>query len=225
MFGCYFNRSFTFNPSSMRTLTQSLVAAFMGTVILASCSRPVAYFQPSARENFKSPQSNAVAVVTPANEVKSTEAVEAVSTTAEPTAAPTVAEQLAQTKQAVSQVEAYVRNDNKLASNKKLTKRMAKLNELLNTASDKAVTSANVASAKKMTFMERTMLKKMDKKIKNHVAPDQTKVMNSNVRLGLIIGIIGLLLLLLGGGSVLGILGLIGFIVGLVLILLGVINA
>ncbi|GAB4046329.1 hypothetical protein [Spirosoma litoris] len=205
----------------MRTLTQSLVAAVMGTVILASCSRPVAYFQPSARENFKSPQPNAVAVVTPANEVKSTETVEAVSTTSESTAA----EQLAQAKQAVSQVEAYVRNDNKLASSKKLTKRMAKLNELLNTASDKAVTSTNVASAKKMTFMERTMLKKMDKKIKNHVAPDQTKVMNSNVRLGLIIGIVGLLLLLLGGGSVLGVLGLIGFIVGLVLILIGVINA
>ncbi|QMW00165.1 hypothetical protein [Spirosoma foliorum] len=207
----------------MRTLTQSLVAAVMGTVILASCSRPVAYFQPSARENFKSPQPNAVAVVTPATEVKSTETemVEAVSTTSEPTAA----DQLAQTKQAVSQVEAYVRNDTKLASSKKLTKRMAKLNELLNTASDKAVTSTNVASAKKMTFMERTMLKKMDKKIKNHVAPDQTKVMNSNVRLGLIIGIVGLLLLLLGGGSVLGILGLIGFIVGLVLILIGVINA
>ena len=101
---------------------------------------------------------------------------------------------------------------------------MVRLNELMATASDKAVSSAPVTSAKKMTFLERTMLKKMDKKIKNHVAPDQTKVMNSNVRLGLIIGIIGLILLLLGGSSVLSIIGAIGLIVGLVLILLGVIN-
>ena len=92
------------------------------------------------------------------------------------------------------------------------------------TTSDKAVTSANVGSVKKTTFMERALLKKMDKKIKNHVAPEKTQEMNSNVRLGVIIGIIGLLLLILGGGSVLGVIGLIGFVVGLVLVLLGVIN-
>ncbi|MVM28748.1 hypothetical protein GO755_01795 [Spirosoma sp. HMF4905] len=206
----------------MRTLTKSLVAVCLGTVILSSCSRPVAYFQPSAREQFKSPQANAVATVTPVETAKSTEITPA---TPEATPAPAAAEQIAQAKQAVGQLEAYVRNDNKLASNKKLTQRMARLNTLMTSASDKAVTSTNVTSAKKMTFMERTMLKKIDKKIKNHVAPDQTKVMNSNIRLGLIIGIIGLLLLLLGGGSVLGILGLIGFIVGLVLILIGVVNA
>ena len=68
------------------------------------------------------------------------------------------------------------------------------------------------------------MLKKIDKNIKNHVAPDDAKAMTSNVRLGLIVGLVGLILLLLGGGSILGILGLIGFVAGLVLILIGVIN-
>ena len=101
---------------------------------------------------------------------------------------------------------------------------MTRLNEMLTTASTKATVSANAAPAKKMSLMERMMLKKMDKKIKNHVSPTEAKAMNSNVRLGVIIGIIGLLLLILGGGSVLGIIGLIGFVVGLVLILLGVIN-
>ena len=65
----------------------------------------------------------------------------------------------------------------------------------------------------------------MDKKIKNHVSPEKTQAMNSNIRLGLIVGVIGLILLLLGGGTILGVLGLIGFIAGLVLILLGVINS
>lgn len=206
----------------MRALSKYLFAACMGTVILSSCSRPVAYFQPSAREQFKSTQPEAVATVTPVEAVKPTETA---LSTQEATPAPAPAEQLAQAKQAVSQVEAYVRNDNKLSSNKKLTQRVARLSQLMASTSEKALTSTNVTSAKKLSLMERTMLKKIDKKIKNHVAPDQTKVMNSNVRLGLIIGIVGLLLLLLGGGSVLGVIGLIGFIVGLVLILIGVINA
>lgn len=207
----------------MSTFSKNLFTALIGAAILSSCSRPVAYFQPTARENFKSAPSQSVVVAAPvaAEQAVTAQPVE-VALATPVTAAP--AEQLAQTKQAVSQVEAYVRNDSKLASNKKLAKRMTRLNEMLATTSVKAEASTNVASTKKMSLMERTMLKKIDKKIKNHVAPDQTKAMSSNVRLGVIIGIIGLLLLLLGGGSVLGVLGAIGLIVGLVLILLGVIN-
>jgi len=207
----------------MSTFSKNLFTALIGAAILSSCSRPVAYFQPTARENFKSAQPQAVAAVTPVAEESVAAQSAEVATITPATAAP-VEQQLAQTKQAVSQVEAYVRNDNKLASNKKLAKRMTRLNEMLATTSAKTEVATNLASTKKMSLMERTMLKKIDKKIKNHVAPDQTKAMSSNVRLGVIIGIVGLLLLLLGGGSVLGVIGAIGLIVGLVLILLGVIN-
>ncbi|AKD54715.1 hypothetical protein [Spirosoma radiotolerans] len=203
----------------MSTFSKNLFTALMGAAILSSCSRPVAYFQPTARENFKSAQPQSVAITTPVANEES-----AATQPAEVALAAPVEQQLAQTKQAVNQVEAYVRNDSKLASNKKLAKRMTRLNEMLATTSAKAEVSANVASTKKMSLMERAMLKKIDKKIKNHVAPEQTKAMSSNVRLGVIIGIIGLLLLLLGGGSVLGVIGGIGLVVGLVLILLGVIN-
>ncbi|SFD63641.1 hypothetical protein [Spirosoma endophyticum] len=202
----------------MRTLSKHLFVALLGTALISSCSRPVAYFQPTAREQFKTAQPEAVATTTPI-ETSQPATVE----TPAPVAAP--AEQLAQTKQAISQVEAYVRNDSKLSSNKKLTKRMARLNDLLTNTSNKAAVTTNLSSAKKSTLMERMMLKKIDKKIKNHVAPDQTKVMDSNIRLGIIIGIIGLLLLLLANGGVLAVIGAIGLIVGLVLILLGVINA
>jgi DNA anti-recombination protein RmuC len=209
----------------MSTLPKHLFAALVSTTLLASCSRPVAYFQPSAREHFTSAQPVAVAVTTPAEATPATEPAQSAGIAAAmPEQAAPTNQQLAQTKQAVDQIEAYVRNDSKLASNKKLAKRMSRLNEMLTTTRTEATVTTNAASAKKMSLMERMVLKKMDKKIKNHVAPDETKAMNSNVRLGLIIGLIGLILWLLGGGSVLALIGLIGFIVGLVLILLGVIN-
>ena len=203
----------------MRAFSKPLFAALLGTALISSCSRPVAYFQPTAREHYASTQTATPAIATPAEAAQPSVVV----TTAPETTAP-VNEQLAQTKQAVSQVEAYVRNDSKLASNKKLTKRMERLNELLTATSAKAPVTANAASAKKTTLMERMMLKKIDKKIKNHVAPNEAKAMDSNVRLGLIVGIIGLLLLILGNGGVLAVIGAIGLVVGLVLILLGVIN-
>lgn len=208
----------------MRTITKPLFAVLLGAAFMASCSRPVAYFQPTARQQYKSVQTEAVAV-TPA-EVAQPAVVETSAPQVVVVAqAATPTEQIAQTKQAVSQVEAYVRNDSKLASNKKLAKRMARVSELLTTASDKAAVPTKVTSPKKISLLERTMLKKIDKNIKSHVAPDAAKAMTSNVRLGLIIGGIGLILLLLGGSSVLGVLGLIGFIIGLVLILIGVINS
>ncbi len=204
----------------MSTFSKHLFAALLGTALISSCSRPVAYFQPTAREQFNTAQPATVVAVTPTQTAEAT-AVDA----SEPVVASTPVEQINQTKQAVSQVEAYVRNDSKLASNKKLTKRMTRLNELLTTASTKAPVAATAASTKKTTLMERMMLKKIDKKIKNHVAPDEAKAMNSNVRLGLIIGLIGLLLALLGGSTILGVIGVIGLVVGVVFIILGVANS
>ncbi|UFH56744.1 hypothetical protein [Spirosoma sp. KNUC1025] len=204
----------------MSTLSKYLFAGLVGTALISSCSRPVAYFQPTAREQFRTAQVETVAAVTPAQPAEATPVEVAA------TAAPiTPAEQVNQTKQAVSQVEAYVRNDSKLASNKKLAKRMTRLNELLSTAGTKAAVTTNATSTQKTTLMQRMMLKKMDKKIKNHVAPEDTKAMSSNLRLGLIIGLIGLLVWILGGGTVLGVIGLIAFIVGIVLIILGLVNA
>lgn len=208
----------------MRAFSNHLFAALLGTALISSCSRPVAYFQPTHREHFASTEAPAVTPVAPVQTVETPAVVE---TPSKDIATPV--EQIAQTKQAVSQVEAYVRNDSKLASNKKLAKRMTRLNELLTTASAKANVTpaagvANAASTQKTTLMQRMMLKKMDKRIKNHVAPEEAKAMNSNVRLGLIIGLIGLLVWILGGGTVLGVIGLIAFIVGIVLIILGVAN-
>ncbi len=209
----------------MSTFSKHIFAVLLGTVILSSCSRPVAYFQPGARENFKSTQPVTVAAATPVESVQATETAQPVDVaTTSPVVSTPVDQQLAQTKQAINEVDAYVRNDNKLASSKKLARRMVRLNELLATTSAEAAVSTNAVSVRKMSLMERTMLKKIDKNIKNHIAPDKTQAISSNVRLGIIIGIVGLLLLILGGGGVLAVIGSVGLIVGLVLILLGVIN-
>ncbi|NEU66354.1 hypothetical protein [Spirosoma agri] len=203
----------------MNTISKHLFVALIGASILSSCSRPVAYFQPSQREHFTSPKTETVAA-TPS--VATAEVAVAPVSEAAPVTAP-AAEQIVQTKQAMSQIEAYVRNDSKLASNKKLTTRIARVNELLANASEKAAVSTNATTAKKMTMMERAMLKKMDKKIKNHVAPEEAKVLNRNTRNGIIIGAIGLILSLIFGG-VIGVIGLVLLVVGIVLILLGILE-
>lgn len=199
----------------MKTFSSYLVAALLGTAVFSSCSRPVAYFQPTARENFKTVQTEAVAVspaqATPSATVE-TVAPETAVAVSQP-AAPT--EQLAQAKQAVSQIEAYVRNDSKLASNKKLTKRMARVNELLANASAKNTSSVKANATQKTSLMQRLVLKTMDKKIKHQLSPERAMA-KSLLTIGLIVGIVGLILIILNTAAPLGIIAL---VVGLALVL------
>ncbi|MBD2752792.1 hypothetical protein [Spirosoma validum] len=199
----------------MRTFSKHVWVALLGTAIISSCSRPVAYFQPQAREQFKSTPVEAVAVATPAQPVEAAPVA-----TPAPALVATPAEQVAQAKQAISQVEAYVRNDSKLASNKKLTKRMSRVSELLTTANPQAMSATKTAGAQKTTLMQRFMLKKIDKQIKNHLSPEKPMA-KSLLTIGLIIGIIGLILLILNAAAPLG---LIALIVGLALILVDLIR-
>ena len=197
-------------------LTKQLLATLMGMAMLASCSRPVAYFQRTPTEQFHTAQA------TPVSTLPASPAASVVATVPTPEATAT-APATVQAKQAMSQIEAYVRNDSKLASNKKLTKRMARVNELLASANEKASLTTKAGSAKKLSLMERVTLRKIDKKIKNHVAPDQTNELTKNMRNGIIIGAIGLLLALIFSG-VIGVIGVVLLIVGVVLILLDVLS-
>jgi hypothetical protein len=208
----------------MNTISKQICAALLGVAVFTSCSRPVAYFQPSQAERFHTQKTENVAttVATPSVEATQPVAAEVAATT--PSVEATPAAQVAQAKAAMSQVEAYVRNDSKLASNKKLTKRIARANEMLANAGTKASVATNATTAKKMSFAERMVMKKLDKKIKNHVAPEEAKVMSRNVRNGIIIGAIGLILSLIFGGPI-GIIGLVLLVVGIVLILLGVLES
>ena len=195
----------------MRMFSKLLVATLMSTAIFSSCSRPVAYFQPTAREQFKSAKTDvlATAAETPQPALVQ-EAAPAILN--QEVAAP---QQISQAKQTISELEAYVKNDNTLASNKKLAKRMSRVNELLSTSKAQTALSTKVGSTQKTTLIQRVMLKQLDKKIKNHLSPEKTMA-KSVLTIGLIVAIIGLILLLLNVATPLG---LIALIVGLALVL------
>lgn len=203
----------------MSMFSRNLAVALMGAAILSSCSRPVAYFQRTQPERFATKTETVVAPVA-TNEV----AVAPVAEVA-PVAAPVAvekAEKVAQAKEMMNQVDAYVRNDSKLASNKMLSKRIAHAKQMLASAETNTALNTTAASTKKMSLMEKMVMKKLDKKIKNHVAPEEANALNRNLRNGIIIGAIGLILSLFGG--VISIIGLILLVVGVVLILLGVLE-
>ncbi len=185
--------------------------------LFTACSRPVAHFQPSAREQFTSPVAAVAApvAVVPAVEGLVTAPIET------PTAAPTT--QLAQANAAVTQLQAYVRNDSKLSADKKLNKRMDRVKQLLATAGTKAATApAATTSPKKMNLLERMATKRLDKQIKHRLAPEQTKRAMASTGIlaaGAIAVVVGLLLLLLGGSNIIGLIlllaGAIVLVVGL----------
>lgn len=178
-------------------------------VLSAACSRPVAYFQKSQRESFAVKTNAPAATITETN----------VSAVTEPTVAvETPAVQAAQATAAFNQLDAMVSTNSKLAADKSLQKRMNRVKVLLATATQKSAVAgaANVTSVPhKMNLMERTVLKKMNKKIKNHLAPEKPMA-KSMLTIGLIIGIIGLLLIILNVASPLGIIALVA---GLILVL------
>lgn len=202
------------------TFTKNIYAALMGAAILSSCSRPVAYFQRGPVEHHGAPKTETVAVATP---VATAQPAEVVATEPVAVAAPAPAEQVAQASVAVEKLDAYVRNDNKLAADKKLTKRMDRVKEMLATATTKASLTPNATtSTKKAGLLERMAVKKIDKQIKNKLSPKRTMA-KSLLTIGLVIAIIGLILLLVGNGG-LATLGLIGLLVGLVLVVLDLLD-
>ncbi|GAB4043217.1 hypothetical protein [Spirosoma jeollabukense] len=194
----------------MKTFSNYLIATFLGVSIF-SCSRPVAYFQPTSREQFKSTQPNVTSVAKETQPI----ALEIASTTKALPEQDLSAQQVDQAKLAMNRFEAYVRNDSKLTSNRKLTKRMARVSELLAKTNSQMDLSTKALSAQKTTLVQRVMLKRIDKKIKNHLSPERAMA-KSLLTIGAIVGIIGLLLIILNVASPLGIIAL---VVGLVLVL------
>lgn len=199
----------------MNTRTSQLLIALLMTVFFASCSRPVAYFQKTQRESFATKKTETP--VTPVAALEPiTEQAPVAPTTANATAdvaAP--ANELKEATAALDQLDAVVRNDNKLANNRSVQKRLERVRTMLTAPGQSEKLAAASTSPRKANLIERAMLKKMDKKIKNHLAPEKPMA-KSLLTIGLIIGIIGLLLIVLGVGSPLGIIALVA---GLILIL------
>ncbi len=216
------NSMFHFNNlCSMNTFTKHIATALMGVAILSSCSRPVAYFQRGPVENYHTPKTETVAVTTPA-ETPQPAVVETPATDVAPApavVAATPATQVEQAQTALKKLDAYVRNDSKLASNKKLTQRMERVNAALAASSAKAAVSTPTVAPEKMSFTQKLMVKKLNKDIKDKMMGKKAMA-KSVLVIGAIVAIIGLILILLGVGG----LGVIALIVGLVLMLLDLLD-
>lgn len=202
----------------MKIVSTHLVASLFGLLIFSSCSRPVAYFQPTSRAQFKSVQFEVTNAAQPTQS-----ASVAIKSPTEAIGLPEwalSAQQADQAKLAIKQFETYVRNDSRLTSDKKLAKRMSRVHELLSKTNVQTSSSTKALSAQKTTLVQRVMLKRVDKKIKNHLSPERAMA-KSLLTIGAIVGIIGLLLIILNVASPLGVIAL---IVGLALILVDLIR-
>ncbi|MGA0558925.1 hypothetical protein ACO2Q8_19875 [Larkinella sp. VNQ87] len=212
----------------MRTLSKLAVYSLLTSALFSACSRPYATYQKMPVERFGSRQEVSAPQVAPtvSEDVAAVSVASPAVTPAEQATPLTTAAALKNVEQKLQ--EAVARNDNQLAGNKKLEKRMARVQAMLAEASAKAATThqttASASIAKhKMSLAERMMMKKIDKKIKNSLAPDEAKAMSRTLRAGIIVGVIGLLFAVLFGG-VLGLLGVLMLIGGLVLILVDVLS-
>lgn len=199
----------------MTTSTKHKIVALAVTAFLGSCSRPVATFQPSKAERFYSTQTQVAPVTT--TEAPASEAVATTPVTAEATQSAAPATVNDNINQALSKAETYASTKARPADARKLERRITKIREVLATAPQQTLNSK--AETQKTTFVQRMMLKRMDKKIQRHLAPEQPMAA-STLTAGLIIGLIGILLLLLTTGTAATI-GLIALVVGIVLVILG----
>jgi hypothetical protein len=198
--------------------SKHIVAALLGAAVFSSCSRPVAYFQPTAREHFATAPAKAVSVA-PAES-----AAPVIAQTPVTTSVGTPSEQVAQTTAALDQMDAMVRNDSKLSADKTVQKRLNKVRTLLAANSAKAALAPTEAAApKKMNMVERMMLKKMNKKISKQLAPsspEKTMANTGTLAGGAVLVIVGLLLLILTSGTAATV-GLVAVLVGAVILLIG----
>ncbi|GAA4457937.1 hypothetical protein GCM10023189_29430 [Nibrella saemangeumensis] len=197
----------------MRTLTKNAFFALATAALLSACSRPYATFQRTQHENFHAQKVEAVAAPVQA-EVQVAQVTESATV-----AAPVQAEVV---QPVAVQPEALASVENKAVASKKLEKRMAKVQNLLAVAAEKQALSPTATNApQKLNMVEKMLLKKIDKKIKDKMGPDATNALNSNIRIGLILLLAAIVLALIPG---LWWLSTIAGVAGVVFIVLGLIN-
>ena len=178
------------------TFTKPFYASLLAVAMLASCSRPVAYFQCGLVDPSATASVQISTMTTPTQRV-----IES----AQPGAPANIT---------AYQSEANIRKDSKLATSTTLNKHMTRIGKML-TSSTTASGSYATRAPHKMNGMERLILKKLNRKIGKQLAPSHPqKAMVAKGKLAgsLVLLIAGLLMLILGTGT----LAFIGLIVGLV---------
>ncbi|MBC7568720.1 MAG: hypothetical protein H7319_03165 [Spirosoma sp.] len=183
----------------MSCLSKQLLAALVGVALLSSCSRPVAYFQKNQRETFATTTTASVVATTPViTEISTLQPIQEIAVVAE------VPAQLVQTATAVAQLDAMVSNDNKLTTDKSVQKRMSRVKQMLIAATQKSAVNTTPDQPQKMNFVQRMMVKRMNKRINKQLAPEHPDKPMANKTIlvaGAVVLLIGLLIILLSGSG------------------------
>ncbi len=182
------------------SLPSLLIAFVLGVFLLSSCSRPYATYQTTS-------------TVWPVTAV----------TLPVPAAAPMLAPitTVAETtplEPALDRLDALVKNDNALANNKRLEKRLAHVRTLL-----AARPTAPTDAAQKMTVTQKLVMRKLNHRVHQQLTPTAMPSNQQAFRIGLVVGVVGLLLLLIGN-SFIAALGGIALLVGIVLVVLSLLE-
>lgn len=204
----------------MKIYVQSLVASLLMVTLFTACSRPTAYFQPTAREHFSSTTKTSSAAHL-ANQANALEVASAEAATT--TNAPAI-----QVTQVMDKVEASVRNDQKLVADKTVQKRLNRVRTMLVAAASKgSLKTTTAAASQKMNLMQRMMVKKLNRTISKQLAPanpEKAMAIKGILALGAVILIAGIIILLVSSsGTTAATIGIIGIIGGLALLLIGLI--
>lgn len=188
----------------MKFFSNQPLGALIIVALLSSCSRPYATFQKTTQEHFytKANAQTPLPVATAQPEVMDTPT---------PTPKPTTIAEALDQYEAVASAKATT----SLESHK-IAKRVARMRTIMNTTQSKSAVNT-APTTPKLNLMQRVVMKSINKKIEKHLAPQQPMVRNL-LTIGLIVGLIGLLLVLIGTGTVYS-LGYVGIIVGLILII------
>ena len=200
----------------MQAYSNYLVAVLTGTVILSSCSRPVANFQPSPREHFVTASTTAAPIANGETRTAETNRPDSVVQSSKPAV---------QAKAGLDQVDALVSKNAKLATNKSVHKRLDRIRTLLASSSTKAALApGSTAAPNKTNLMERLMLKKMNRKINRQLAPahpEKAMADKHTLVIGAVGVLVGILLLVISTSTFVNVLGIIALAVGLVALLIG----
>ncbi|WP_254448545.1 hypothetical protein [Spirosoma rhododendri] len=176
--------------------TKSLCSTVLAIAMLASCSRPVAYFQRGPVQPASRVSEQSVAVISPVQQIADpSQATVQAGTTIDPS-------------------DVYAKQTSELPASKSLTNHVSRIERMLvPTTGTQRLTKT--ATPQHLTGIERLMLRKVNKQISRQLAPNQPQ--KAMIKKGKLIGsvvllIAGLLMLIFGTGT----LAFIGLIVSLV---------
>lgn len=189
-----------------RFFTRSLCSIVLAVALFASCSRPVAYFQRGPVQPASRLGGQTVVLDKPVQQGTST------------------SPEVAQTSTTTAPADAYAWQHSELPASKSLGSRINRVKRLLvSTAGTQRL--AETTAPRKMTGMERLVLRKLNRQISHQLAPNQPQkpmIKKGKLILSILVLIAGVLLLTLSTGPlifigiVVALFGALGTIVSLI---------